>query len=117
LNRESENLFPSTFSSSASSIKVIYTCGSDHFLNCGLQRGVSMGNSLGRCKVAVTARGNEELEKLKNNFPPSPESYYFLLESLPGALGDISSTKVRKALKDLMGGAVDPKVLQVILKQ
>jgi len=110
--------------------EVVYCCGSDHFVNCQLERGVlcRSPSSSFSVRVAVTPRGTDDFEMLKQRYCSnsndddgealSMTDMAFLLHPVQNqAIADMSSTKIRGALKVLMGGVIDPQVVAICLQQ
>lgn len=89
-------------------IKVIYSCGSDHYFKCALWRGVRLGGQLGTALVACTTRAGDE-QRLQDPAYASSQ-FAVVLPALEGPLASLSSTKIREALK-LLGTAMHPDAL------
>jgi hypothetical protein len=97
---------------SAVQFKVIYCCGSDHALKCGLlTRGVRLGNER-HALVACTVRAGDEARIAE--LGGSSSDRCIVLPALDGPLAAISSTKVREAL-NLLASAMHPDAIQGIL--
>jgi len=96
-------------------LQVIYCCGSDHYIRCGLGRGVPVrsGRSVG---VAVTMRAGDDHLSRQGHDTNDPSAPVYILPPLHGGpLAALSSTQIRAAMSTLLE-AMEPNALAAVME-